>query len=385
MTTVKDEYFEVVGMLETLARHPQLRIQQLEASVYFDDILLRLKLWAAEIRLDQGSLDWAGRIQSISKRLRGQLQRLKRYLNSVETAIESLGIGASDISATNDDILQKFDLRRSLTQVVDDLVDLATEIKTADLLPDSSRTSVENDRINENIVHSGPTVPERMAGTASYFIAAAFNLPVPPRGPLRLGSVLTNPSEPRNAINEGAEIPPASGVTSDFKHQVWISQQTATLATTGLLKHFVSSLALANRGNRALERVCQFDRLETIRFVPTAQYLAAVMEQPTVKKYLMAGFLSRRSIYIVTGLKIARGAAVIHTRTVQPASNPLDDTAGTEYQSTTTSVQTSDGSTDFIVAWSLTSIRTRRGRSTPRSAQVIPVAERSFEDCTCSN
>lgn len=559
MKRIEEEYREVVSILEALAQDSMLREQRLEASIFFDDTLLRITLWAADIHLDRGSLDWADRILHISYRLRERLRRLKQCLDTIDTTVKSLHMGSyteeEQFTALNDSVSEESDVTRGLKQAVDDLLDLATEIKTADLVPQSMRTSEETYRINESMTNpvqpvlSGrlPCLPfrepipidqaskllgsinslkdlvaadarsitwmmthhklniqvekkplekdgidavsellvtsaelgvasdlkpksksrsnlerasiveweiidpnehleyllshqpedmmelhkrnraafvttllvtqmpvaqistiDRRRGTASatfhpdrvelalavrymsveayssmrpldrstrvssakhsnYIFAPNFDLPAPPNGPLQLGSVLTNWSQPGQPINTATDVViPPMHIHRTLEHMRRVSFQKPS---TGILG----------------------DLLETVWFSPTPQFLSDAMQLPMVKRHLKTSFLSSRSVYLVTGLKIARGAVTLFHRESSEQSTPISAvasmdapgitvgakspaTAGAEPSATDTAAKESrgaDGSTDFVAAYSLIECKMKRGRSTPSTSTFI--------------
>jgi hypothetical protein len=566
MKSLVEGYRDIVRMLEALARNRMLREGQLETSIFLDDTLLRIKLWAADVHLDQGSLDWVDRILQISYRLRERLRRLKQYLDVI-TMIFSLYMGPytdeAELSALNGIISKDLDVSlRGLTRAVADLLDLATEIKTADLVPQSIRTPKETDRMNQSMI--GPRRPmisarlhcipfreplpidqaspllgsiisveglaaadahtiagvrvlnklniqvekkilgtentdavseslvtstklgvaatlnpenesdisrqhasiiewelmnprnhlgnvfrhhrhisqayqggypitlvttllvtqtpvaqmstiDRRTGTAGsafpvdhvelvlavrymtveydapmssrhteirassaehseYVFVPKLDLPAPPDGPLQLGSILTEWSRPKYPINNAADLYiPAEEIHRSFTPGVCFSYPDTT---TGILKTFVKTISSLAPAKRPSETVYKFDWLETVWFLPTSKYLSTAMEQPIVKSYLDASFLRQRLVYLVTGLKIARAAAVQSRGewsygTHKSQLSMSDVAIGAEWPASATPAtesQRAEGSADFLVGYSLIECKIRRGRSTPTTS-----------------
>jgi hypothetical protein len=75
-TTISEQYDRIVSRLGTIATDRCLLDSRLNDAIFIDDILLRLKLWAADVQHDQGSLGWAEKITEISIPLRQCLQKL---------------------------------------------------------------------------------------------------------------------------------------------------------------------------------------------------------------------------------------------------------------------------------------------------------------------
>lgn len=114
----------------------------------------------------------------------------------------------------------------------------------------------------------------------------------------------------------------------------------------------------------------RFDTLETTYFLPEDDYFDQVLGDPIVQAHFDSG--RRKPLYLITGLKIARGAsASIETSTEMStgAEVKLDETipeismkVGPEigYDSKNTRGVSHGGSTDYIFAYRLTRIRPRR-------------------------
>jgi len=119
--------------------------------------------------------------------------------------------------------------------------------------------------------------------------------------------------------------------------------------------------------DRSEETAYKFDRLETVSFTPTASYIEQTMALDDVRAY-MEHSRFRASCYLVTGLKIVRGAAVIQKRRRVAVSADVQSALGlpatvgvgpTATQETTDSTAF-DGSNDFIFAIRVSKIRSRK-------------------------
>jgi len=61
-----------------MIRDPEQVSHQPYDTIFLHDMLLRLRLWAADIRVDGGSLDWVEKIEPVAAALRGLLHQLDR-------------------------------------------------------------------------------------------------------------------------------------------------------------------------------------------------------------------------------------------------------------------------------------------------------------------
>jgi hypothetical protein len=149
----------------------------------------------------------------------------------------------------------------------------------------------------------------------TYLPAPNFHTPPPPRCPVALGQILVNPADPLYTLNAGKvvapldsqeiEALPAKGFTAtrsqlrehDFK--LW-----ANLASL-----FPVGGGAAASSTASAEDVFTIGRVDTTFFIPSQAYLEASVNAPEVRRYL-DGSRWRKPLYMVTGIKVARNAAV---------------------------------------------------------------------------
>ncbi|KAK1755456.1 hypothetical protein QBC47DRAFT_189674 [Echria macrotheca] len=150
----------------------------------------------------------------------------------------------------------------------------------------------------------------------TYFFLPTWDTPPPPTGLLRLGTLLMSPSDPTTPLSAG--IP--SATPSDFppvfetrKTSVTYSTATRRSGTVALFASFLSiitgvgaDIAVSHSSSSSLD--FWFRELDTIEFEPTLEFLQhAVATAPAAVEYATKSRFRKR-LYIVTGLKIARGA-----------------------------------------------------------------------------
>ena len=216
---------------------------------------------------------------------------------------------------------------------------------------------------------------------SNYVFVPKFDLPAPPYGPLQLGSILTNWSQPGHPINEATDviIPPID-IHRTLEHEWRVSYRNPTTGTLGALWNIFSKSAPADRPPAT---VCGSDWLETVWFFPTPQYLSDAMQLPMVQQHLKTSFRSSRSVYLVTGLKITRGAVILNRRERSEQSTNRSAIAsvnapGLNVGAKPSAIDTAAAElhrahvpTDLIAAYSLTECKMKRGRSTPSTSTFI--------------
>ncbi|KAL8732950.1 MAG: hypothetical protein Q9181_003756 [Wetmoreana brouardii] len=140
------------------------------------------------------------------------------------------------------------------------------------------------------------------------------NFDYPPNGPVALGSIITDPSDPGRSLNRGAIIPrPADCPVDISTKRDWKGTKQRQLeGRAGIWAKFVEVVAGGNigiQGHRSGDDVYEFKEMETQFFEPTFRYVAQSMDLPAVTEYIK-NTAFRKNTYMVTGLKVVRGAKV---------------------------------------------------------------------------
>ncbi|KAH6713890.1 hypothetical protein BKA61DRAFT_52153 [Leptodontidium sp. MPI-SDFR-AT-0119] len=212
----------------------------------------------------------------------------------------------------------------------------------------------------------------------TYFLAPDFHLPPPPNGPLSLGSIITSPSTPERILNKANQTPLSEA-------SIYVSHQRDWSSTRGVLKEntfgvWTSFLQLILGISADVEVHRKHDTseaykcrdLETTYFHPDEAYIHASLKHPTVKSYMEKSWW-RTPVYLVTGIKIARGMsaesekvrghggalslgvdATLLTGGVPIQAGPQVETASEKMESVSWS-----GGEDFIFAYRLVRIKKR--------------------------
>ncbi|UPK91550.1 hypothetical protein LCI18_002485 [Fusarium solani-melongenae] len=144
----------------------------------------------------------------------------------------------------------------------------------------------------------------------SYFFAPDFSTRPFPGGPIRLGSILRNITEfyPLNRTVE--EIPEPDLLAVDTKGGVEISMRELHSADLGLKAKILELFGVGARASiehaKGKSNVLSIQSLDTIAFIPTDSYIKGAMDDLGVRQFMKAD-KARNPLFMVTGLKIARG------------------------------------------------------------------------------
>lgn len=149
----------------------------------------------------------------------------------------------------------------------------------------------------------------------TYHLAPNFTTKPPPDGPYTLGTVVQD-LERFWPVTESGDRVPITKEYSDVKEDI-----TATVSTS--LGGEISVLAkvldrsvggdASLKGKKSDDDVYHIQKLETVNFFPNRKYLSACIELLDVKDYL-EGTNYTEPVYLITGLKVVRGATIEMTR-----------------------------------------------------------------------
>ncbi|KAI1112782.1 hypothetical protein F5Y14DRAFT_242201 [Nemania sp. NC0429] len=169
-----------------------------------------------------------------------------------------------------------------------------------------------------------------MANRALYFfLSATWDLPASPSGPIQLGNVITSLEAPERPLYRNPKI--ESEIFSTLQTQVKFATEKLHAGRFGIFGRFLASvlgLGIDATASWESSNTCRlsFDVLETTQFYPEQSYLQACVAAEPVRLYLTKSRY-RKPLYIVTGLKTARGtkAETLQTRAASGAVSPEVD------------------------------------------------------------
>ena len=80
----KTRYDIIVERLQSIIRDPEQGSNRRDIAIFLDDMLLRLKLWAADIQVNTGSLEWVEKIEPVAAALRDLLHHLDQEVETFD-------------------------------------------------------------------------------------------------------------------------------------------------------------------------------------------------------------------------------------------------------------------------------------------------------------
>lgn len=271
--SIKKKYDRIVGELESMATNTTLLDQRPEDAMFIDDMLLRLKLWSADIQYDRGSLQWAENLVQVSTPLRERLQQLEQqcqvfhrvqkqlsaegqdhqsktlklcHCNSNKCIINSVGQASEDLAKNSDEVLDNLRdvAKRNLRITVDDLIAFASPIKIAASVPKADRTEETVSRVNQDVKKTFQPRPSKQ------FPYIMLENPLPADlVELLLGAVII----PEELLDLGvsSKKPPSVRIPR-YTAKVRVAQSTMEIVSTGILPLGSDSSSLATSTSPAL-------------------------------------------------------------------------------------------------------------------------------------
>jgi hypothetical protein len=144
----------------------------------------------------------------------------------------------------------------------------------------------------------------------TYHLAPNFSIAPPPAGPIHLGSIIMSLESP-DVLNEESRIPPKKTWTHR-KRGFTATRSRMQAGEYGLWAKFVGNAGVSAEASFSHERSGQdeyrFAAEETSYFAPAPAYLKDSMNTPEMVEWMEV--LGHKPVYMVTGLKTARGPSV---------------------------------------------------------------------------
>ncbi|KAK2590081.1 hypothetical protein QQS21_012242 [Conoideocrella luteorostrata] len=151
-----------------------------------------------------------------------------------------------------------------------------------------------------------------MAATRTYFLAPNFEHK-PSSSPIQLGVLLADPLKPTKPLSTPSSPP---GFDSIVQTSYAISRTSGNTVNAGVQANFLSfaGTSVNSANNVHVLQSFDIDMLETRRLKCEPQDddddLLARLQEPKVQAAIRGGLYRARPIYMISGLKIARGLSV---------------------------------------------------------------------------
>jgi hypothetical protein len=138
----------------------------------------------------------------------------------------------------------------------------------------------------------------------------------PANGPLVLGSIIANLSEPGDSLNEAAIVEiPQSSIYTVHKYDYHTTVESTTNGGAGVMARYLSAFSWGRLGasfDAKSTNHFHFRDLETTYFSPKPSYIKESVSKHDVEEYLKGA--NYAPVFMVTGLKISRGGAQVTNR-----------------------------------------------------------------------
>ncbi|KAI1214235.1 uncharacterized protein F4807DRAFT_407145 [Annulohypoxylon truncatum] len=150
-----------------------------------------------------------------------------------------------------------------------------------------------------------------MARVKTYILAPNFTYK--PSGPIQIGNIITDPLRPTKVLSSlSTDSQPAIEVITQHEFELVDEQDRSIHAGvwSTFLETIGASLGAGHETNRS--HTYKATELEThyLRDEPSETDVARRTAEPSVQAVIRAGWFGARPVYMVTGVKVARGFAV---------------------------------------------------------------------------
>ncbi|KAJ5726294.1 uncharacterized protein N7483_007651 [Penicillium malachiteum] len=156
-----------------------------------------------------------------------------------------------------------------------------------------------------------------------YFQAPNFDInPTSDTSP-KLSSILPNLDRLTGSLNQAnlVEIPTNlqnRSTSTDFEDTVYANYGGSTGLSVNVLQGLLGSASILYSLNQKTSRVYRCERLDTIEFEPTTEYIAqAIHESKRTQDFIDRSLIGRKRVFMITGLKIATGLSISISNEVQ--------------------------------------------------------------------
>ncbi|TKX27432.1 hypothetical protein C1H76_0269 [Elsinoe australis] len=207
-----------------------------------------------------------------------------------------------------------------------------------------------------------------------YFLAPTRDCP--PDGPIVIGNIVDRVSEPEQPINGNA--PPAFSGNNKLWQKVdgnWKREDSKSKArNASFFTSFSQALGIGSDASIFHERTdgatYEAEKLTTVYFNPTRQYIQKSIEDEDVRAWMMQN--SNEPMWMITGIKVASGAKFYTENTrkrglflqvgidMTPMGIPVSFGPKVDLSNTKGTSESAETTSDFVLAYRLREIRYSR-------------------------
>jgi len=149
----------------------------------------------------------------------------------------------------------------------------------------------------------------------TYHLPPNFSTSPPPDGPFHLGTILKDFEHKENMapLNQDERVDIETNIYSDHKGEFTATRSQLRSGEFGLWAKIMGIQGVGAEANISAVRndtdTYSFESLDTEYFYPTKSYVSSCVALSDVEDYL-EGHRYKKSVYLVTGLKVAKGVKV---------------------------------------------------------------------------
>ncbi|KAF6818290.1 hypothetical protein CSOJ01_01931 [Colletotrichum sojae] len=220
--------------------------------------------------------------------------------------------------------------------------------------------------------------------TPTYLPAPNWDIPAD-SNVVVLGRLIRDPRDPQSKVPRSSDDPVPPPEVYEGAKTDW--QTTVERSRAGCIGLWAKCLQLVGGGLslgqlKSTMEDHRFSSLETRYFSPDEEYLARALEDAGVQAYFHVNN-HRKPVYLITGVKIARGGSVSTESSVERLAQaevkadatgfgaPVEMGPEASWESATRRTVSYGGSSDYIFAYQLTRIKPRKGGRASKSQSYV--------------
>jgi hypothetical protein len=162
-----------------------------------------------------------------------------------------------------------------------------------------------------------------MAQVKTYLLAPNFTFR--PDGPIALGNIIADPFKPKRALSTLDPLKPSPAIETILDYDYIINREKGQNSHLGVWLRFLETLRAGLQAKHGHEVLTQYkmDSIETSYFKsdPTEEEIAERVKTPRVRTAMRSGIFGSRPVYMITGIKVAKGFVALEKHTSADIAN----------------------------------------------------------------